>query len=494
MFVFRRREEMSKMKKGFVRYGALGIGLLVLAAAAFVVFSPSSFGTTSDKEGFAPMNPEFIKFINDRAAGKRWVTVTKDGYPLGEIPSPHDTSHLIPLPDPVPPASLPKTYDLRTKNKVTSVKDQGGAGTCWTFATFGSLESYLKPGATWDFSEENLADHHGFDYGINDGGHMWMSAAYLGRWAGPLNESDDPYQYATPDGASPKKHVQNIVMMDERKSATDNVKIKNALMNNGAVYVSFCWFDSAYNSTNAAYYYSGSTQGGGHAVTIVGWDDNYSKSKFKSSPSGNGAFIVKNSWGSSWGKSGYFYVSYYDKFFGKRGGTAVFKGEPTTNYKTNYGYDPLGWIGNFGGTAETYWFSNIFTASPAGSLKAVGFYAGANSNSYEIYIYTNVTAKKPRSGTLAKTKKGTISGWGYYTIPLGTNVALASGKKFSIVVKLKTTGYKYPIPVEYKIAGYSGAAKASAGQSYYSRDGNSWTDMTTADSTCNVCLRGYTKY
>jgi C1A family cysteine protease len=484
------------MKKGYVRYGALGIGLLIMAAAALIVFSPSSYGTAPDKEGFAPMNPEFIRYLNDRKDGKSWVTVTKDGHPLGDLPSPHDTSRLIPLPDPVPADSLPASYDLRTKNKLTSVKDQGSCGSCWSFGTYASLDSFLKPGAVWDFAEQDLIEKHGLDWKECDGGHMWLSAAYLARWAGPLKETQHPYEYYGIEGAAPAKHVQNIIMMDERKSATDNVKIKNAIINNGAVYVSFWWSDSAYNSTNAAYYYSSSTQanGGGHAVAIVGWDDNFSKSKFKSAPSGNGAFIVKNSWGASWGKSGYFYASYYDKFFGKRGGTAVFKGEPATNYKTNYGYDPLGWINNFGGSSETLWFSNIFTASPAGSLKAVGFYASANSNTYEIYIYTNVQSGKPRSGTLAKTKKGTISGWGYYTIPLGVNIPIASGKKFSIVIKLKTAGYKYPIPVEYKIAGYSSAAKASAGQSFYSSDGNSWKDMTTIDSTCNVCIRGYTKY
>ncbi len=487
---------MSKMKKGFVRYGALGIGLLIMAAAALIVFSPSSFGSSAVKLTRAPYNPDFVKFLADRAAGKSWVMVTKDGHFLGEIPSPHDTSHLIPLPDPVPPDSLPATYDLRTKNKVTSVKDQGSCGSCWSFGTYGSLESFLKPGATWDFSEEDLIEKSGFDYGPCDGGHMWMSAAYLVRWAGPLKETQHPYEYMSPDGAAPSKHVQDIVMMDERKSATDNTKIKNAIMNNGGVYVSFWWSESAYSSANFSYYYGSSTQsnGGGHAVTIVGWDDSFSKSKFSHTPGGNGAFIVKNSWGASWGKSGYFYVSYYDKFFGKRGGTAVFKGEPTTNYKTNYGYDPLGWVGSFGGSSETAWFSNIFTASTGGSLKSVGFYTGANSNPYEIYIYTNVQANKPRSGTLAKTKKGTITGWGYYTIPLGVNIPIASGKKFSIVVKLKTTGYKYPIPCEYKATGYSSAAKASAGQSFYSSDGNTWKDITTVDKTINVCLRGYTKY
>ena len=49
-----------------------------------------------------------------------------------------------------------------------------------------------------------------------------------------------------------------------------------------------------------------------HAVTIVGWDDNYSKDNFLITPPGDGAWIVKNSWVSEWGDNGYMYVSYYD--------------------------------------------------------------------------------------------------------------------------------------------------------------------------------------
>lgn len=50
-----------------------------------------------------------------------------------------------------------------------------------------------------------------------------------------------------------------------------------------------------------------------HEITIVGWDDNYSKDNFSVTPPGNGAFLVKNSWDVDWGDSGYFYISYYDK-------------------------------------------------------------------------------------------------------------------------------------------------------------------------------------
>lgn len=487
---------MSKMKKGFVRNGALGIGLLVLAAAAFVVFSPSSFGTTPDKEGFAPMNPEFIRYINDKKSGRPWPTKTEDGHPLGLIPAPIDLPYLKSDSSFDNADSLAASYDLRTKNKLTSVKDQGNAGTCWTFATYGSLESFLKPGAIWDFSEQNMADHHGFDYGINDGGHMWMSAAYLARWAGPLNETDDPYQYATPDGASPKKHVQNILFMPVRSSATDNTQIKNAVINYGAVAVSMAWSASAYKASTKAYYHTGSWMGG-HAVCVVGWNDSFSKTKFAKQPPGNGAFIVKNSWGSGWGENGYFYVSYYDSQFGRVNTNAVVKGEPVTNYKAVYQYDPLGWVGStyFDSMGNTKWFSNIFTATAGGSLKAVSFYTKATSNPYEIYIYTGVAANQPRSGVLKKTQKGTITSPGYFTIPLNSLVPINSGQKFSIVVKLTTKGYNYPIPIEYKTSDYSSGATAKAGQSFVSSNGTSWTDAYKkwGSSNVNVCLKGFTK-
>ena len=96
-----------------------------------------------------------------------------------------------------------------------------------------------------------------------------------------------------------------------------------------------------WNQNTNSYYYSGSGSSN-HAVTIVGWDDNYDKSKFSTVPPGNGAFIVKNSSGSGWGESGYFYLSYYDTFVGKT--NAVFTAESPVNYDHIYQYDPLGMV------------------------------------------------------------------------------------------------------------------------------------------------------
>jgi len=479
----------------------LGFGLLVMAAGGLAVFTSGNDGEKRLQPRLqqAPMNPEFIRFMYERKVGEPWVGYTKDGHALGLIPSPLDPAIFEPGGEPEEIESLPALYDLRTGNKLTPVKNQGSCGACWAFATFGSLESFLKPAAVWDFSEQDLIEKNGFDYGVCGGGSSGMSAAYLARWAGPGAETSHPYEYyyPYPSGIALKKHVQNIIMLPDRTGPKDNAKLKDTVIKYGAVVVSMCWDDSSYKSSTASYYYNGSTDTDGHFVCVVGWDDNYAKSKFKSTPAGNGAFIAKNSWGTGWGDAGYFYVSYYDRFFGKRLGSAMFKGESVNNYRANYGYDDLGWSNNVGtGTNSTFWMANIFKAKAAGYVKAVSFYTSANSNAYEIYIYTNVSSGKPTTGTkYAKAKKGTILGKGYYTIPLGFYVPITLGKYFSVVVKLRTTGYNWPIPIETKIPGYSSAAKSAKGQSYTAYDGISWTELKSNDPAwCNVCLRAFTKY
>jgi C1A family cysteine protease len=489
----------SKRKAAFFKAGILGLGVLVMAAGALVVFTSGADQGTQIRSSFreAPLNPEFVRYMYERIPGRPWGGFTKDGHPLGLIPGPQDTSQFAADGTTVDISGLPVSYDLRTKNKLTSVKDQANCGSCWSFATFGSLESFFKPAAVWDFSEQDLIEKSGFDLDECDGGNMFMSAAYLARWAGPGAETSHPYEYYAPTNGIPlKKHVQNLVMLANKKSPLDNAKIKDAVMKYGAVAAAFCWYDSAYKSSTYSYYYDGSTNANGHAVCIVGWDDKYSKAKFAKTPAGNGAFIVKNSWGPGWGKAGYFYVSYYDTFFGKRSGTAYIKGEATNNYRTNYGYDDLGWVTSVGAGNPTCWGANMFKATATGSIKAVGFYSVASSLAYEISIYTNCAAGKPQSGKkFATVKRGTIAGMGYYTVPLGFYVPVTKGKMFSVIVKFTTKGYNYPVPIEYKSAGYSSKAIALSGQSYASTNGTSWSELKGISSAwTNNCIKAYTKY
>ena len=93
--------------------------------------------------------------------------------------------------------------------------------------------------------------------------------------------------------------------------------------------------------------------------------------------------------------------------------------------------------------------------------------------------------------TLAATS-GTKSTPGYQTISLASAVYLPKGTSFTVIVKLTTPGYQYPISVEYPVSGYSSGAKASPGQSFISPNGVTWTDTTTVKANMNVCLKAYT--
>jgi hypothetical protein len=288
-----------------------------------------------------------------------------------------------------------------------------------------------------------------------------------------------------------RKHLQEVLIIPDRSGSLDNENIKQAIMAYGALMTSMYYGSGYYNSLYKTYYFDG-TAIANHTVAIVGWDDNFDKNKFSSIPPGDGAFIIKNSWGTGWGENGYFYISYYDTSVGKY--NYMFNNaEPTTHYSRIYQYDPLGWLTSLGYGSNTAWFSNIFTASASEGLAAVSFHTASPNSSYELYLYTTVTSG-PTTGSLAGSQSGTIASAGYHTISLNSSVPLTSGQKFSIVMKLTTPGYNYPVPIEEPFTDYSSQATANPGESYVSSNGSSWTDLTSHSwcVECNVCLKAFT--
>jgi len=453
--------------------------------------------TTSAQEitgvALAPVNPHFLEYITNvqtRILGKQ----ASDGYSLGLMPSPHDISYLTGknMVRTQQVLAFPSSYDLRAQGKLTPVKDQGNCGSCWTFGTYGSLESMLMPSEVWDFSENNLKNTHGFDQEPCAGGNAYMSAAYLSRWGGPVHEQDDPYNPlsgVSPIGSIEKNHLQEALIIPDRAGPLDNDKIKQALLTYGGLYTTMYWNSSFYYSLQDSYYYNG-TNNSNHAVVIVGWNDGYPASYFPTVPPGNGAFIVKNSWGKGFGDYGYFYISYYDSNIGT--GNFVFNtAEAVTNYSHIYQYDPLGWVSSLGYGTTSAWFANIFHAYTDEKLLAVSFYTASFDSPYEMYIYKEGTSS-PVSGTLAYSQAGTIAGPGYHTTALNSPVFLSAGQRFSIVMQLTTPGYNYPIPIENKVANYSSLASAYAGESYISYDGTSWSDITSYYPNTNVCIKAFT--
>ena len=382
----------------------------------------------------------------------------------------------------------PPAYDLRDHGKVTAVRSQDNFSTCWIHSALASLESCLLPGALFDFAENNLADHMGSILDFEGRSDARLSTAYFARWDGPVLERDDPYprKGRSPEGLRPVRHVQEVLYLPDRTSALDNDALKWALSTYGAVDTGMA-FEAAYNNSATSAYYS--PDAGlvlDHHVTCVGWDDGFPASRFKQTPPGDGAFLIKNSWGTDWGDAGYFWISYYDANYGQE--MAVFSGaESASNYDAIYQYDALGWSRSLGYGTDTAWFANRFHCVGSGSVRAVSFYTPVPGSSYEVRVAGRVAAVAAARPAAA----GAVTLAGYHTVRLETPVPVANGDVFVVAVKLKTPGRQDPIPLEAQ--GGLIVPRAARGQSYVSADGTSWEDLTTKTgfAAANVCLKAF---
>lgn len=499
----------SKLFKQLVSTSLISIMLFTNAS-----FSTGALAQKSSRPELilGKLNPAFVEYINSKS---------KDKY--SKIPSPITVKKsILSLKNTKQASNLPQKFDLRNdngNNYVTPVKNQGAINSCWAFAAMAALESnvLMNKGGIHDFSENNLVTQNGFDFTPDYGGFNQMSSAYFARWAGPVNEQDDPYpasgdtqDIVSRSGLSAQEHVQNIIYLPARTSPTDNDEFKNALMSYGAVdtaiYVQndigLTSYDSYYNTSTSAYcYYTGSfgqDSIASHEIAIVGWDDTYPKSNFKDVPPGDGAFICKNSWGTDFGDGGYFYVSYYDAAIGGEG--TSYLSEPANNYDNIYQYDELGATYQTGYKSDdkgydssTAYFANVFSRKDSESLRAVSFYTTVENASYTISVEPdydqNGLSRLMNSQT--NVQSGTIPTAGYHTIVLNNPIRL-TGNKFAVAVKLSEPGESSPICIEYPFSNYSSKATASAGQSYTSYDGTNWEDITSSYANTNVCLKAFT--
>lgn len=377
---------------------------------------------------------------------------------------------------------LPSRYSLVDEGLVTPVRDQMAGGNCWAFGPLAALESCIlkATGKSMDLSEENIKNliekysAYGWDYDTNNGGHSEMMWGNLISWLGPVLESDDSYDdYST---LSPLldaiMHVQNVYYLPTRANALDNDAIKRAILDYGAVSVTIYMDDDnplVYDKTYNAHFYASSSKAyANHAVCIVGWDDNFDKSKFPmgSMADSNGAWIVKNSWGESWGDNGYFYVSYYDPVVygvGLSNEAFTFILNDTVRYNRNYQYDIGGMTDYFISFDNAIYYKNTFTSIGNDILSAFSTMFEKPA-SYEASLYIN--------GELKLTQRGS-SNAGYYTIPFTQEFQLQTGEEFTISIKVEATNASFPI---YEIVTAS-RLSYDPGVSYFSKDGRTWTDL-----------------
>ena len=446
----------------------------------------------------APLNPEFVKFMQKMKAGG--VKKSANGKGLGFVPSPLEiyfSKQNTPQDGKKGTSSLPQKYDLRDFNWVSPVKDQGPAGACMSFSTIGAIESsWMKLGyGTFDLSEHNLATCHGFELGINDGGDFSMASAYLTRLSGPVTEVSDPYNPKVDNCKSTGLVIPAYSPVTSWLPKDIDV-IKKAVMDYGAVsasiYTGGNLMSFYLNSDDYTFYYPGTTYPD-HAVLIVGWDDTRNITGGTSSPKGAvGAWIVKNSWGTNWGDKGYFYVSYDDTRFLTEAAIYPVRSE-LNEIDTIYMYDDLGATSSYGYQDETAYGLVKFEAPDSNFIRKIGTFALSSGTIVDIEIYDDFQGDSLLTNLVSASYNNIFKFPGYSTFDVP---AIVDGD-FYVKVKYFSPENLYPVPSESKIS-FQGEDYAlphieSSGTYWISRDGNKWSALGSdiKDSEADLSIRAY---
>jgi len=228
--------------------------------------------------------------------------------PFGLAPGGHDATIEVTEADFSTQANLPTYFDWRSndgKDFTSPVRNQARCGSCVAFAALGALETQLnvtggKATLDLDLSEQDLFSRIG---GCDSGSMPFMATSTL-KSSGVPDESCFPYasgrlgEDQDSDLACKDRGSRVIKITGSRSVSASEAK---AALQNGPLMTTMTVYEDFMLYTGGVYEYVAGDALGGHAVTIVGYDD------------ANQAWIVRNSWGENWGEHGYFRIKYTDR-------------------------------------------------------------------------------------------------------------------------------------------------------------------------------------
>lgn len=449
------------------------------------------------------------------------------------------------------------------------VKNQQQTGLCWAFSFTSSLESsiakkYDKTSLEYSPIYTDYVVSRSFRKSIGDGANSHIAIASAVSGKGAAYETDMPFSnyyneennteesyYLSYDNVDltniePKVKINETTRFASiyKQYATDNsvtykdsssfigantyteeevnairTQIKNHIKEHGAV-MSYTYTGNAGNDynqeTNA--FYSKSNLVSDHAITIVGWDDNYSHTNFKegNQPKNDGAYIVLNSWGSEFGDNGYYYISYDDAYIEEeiQGINDVQEySEEEKDYDNLYQYDELGQSLQFYFVADEEnvytegYLANVFTRENTDKceyISELGIYVPVTEG---IEVYVDYLNSDMKDYELVASYTGTNAlEPGYHTVKLASPLKI-EGESFAVIVKyINAQGAEYAVECNYNSSGlsetenYFSTATANVGESYISNDGNTWSDINGYEvpgqgityRDTNACIKAFT--
>lgn len=466
--------------------------------------------------------------------------------------------------------SLQEKYFLKDNIKV-NVKNQQTTNTCWAFSAISCLEtnitikskkeSQLYSARHMDYAtsktfKNNVINPMGFNRELKNGGNPVIAFTYFVNGTGPVLEKDMPFENNENqiDIKEINKKVSKKVLDytefpsiykeydangklnkytdggEEEYSEKDvqilRTAIKNHIKENGAV-TAYTYaalnseqdFKKYYNieelsqttEKNCTYYCNDTQKSADHALTIVGWDDTYSKSNFKIEPKNDGAYIVLNSWGEKQLNDGYMYVSYDDVNI-ENMPMGICNTEDI-NYDTIYQHDKYGCSNKIAFNSKekdeqlkALYLANVFNRDKSNMPKdnknyseyinEISIYV-ANACDIEIYLNANSDDKTK----IEKVATPGVLESGYHTIKLSSPVKL-TGDKFVVAARYSNSE-GVEVPVEYnwltneKESTYWDVVTSNKEESFIAQSVNQWTDFTSESlnlKNTNACIKAFTTF
>ena len=407
----------------------------------------------------------------------------------------------------------------------TVAKNQNPYGTCWAFAAVACAEADAIKNHGADKNTIDLSEWHliHFSYtGERDGGdkvsllggahyteiggHDIMAYQTLSSGIGFADESVAPYdvlvrdKYATIDSSLMYESIYrigNVIILD---IANDPDGVKSAVLEYGAAAVSYHNDNSFLNTESGifAQYCPDATRLANHAVTIVGWDDSYPADNFKpvngQRPQNDGAWLVKNSWGESFGINGYFWISYEDATLM---GGAAYDVIPADSFDTIYQHDG-GISSNYVTSEEDIEYANIFTCSPMEILNAISVAAVdiGKDNGYELKIYGDASYDTENGFTYKRvlySRSGYLHN-GYNTLFLDTPVDITGYESFAVSFKLNA-GLLVDMDSTVKLNGrgatYVSDVVVDGNQTVYKEGDLDWCDAVNDSTPWNARIKAF---
>lgn len=376
-------------------------------------------------------------------------------------------------------SSTPKFSLKKYIPENVAVRNQLPTDTCWAFASIASLESHLgfqdfkfgNSKVIYDFSERHMdyatsrvflndeINEYGFNRTAGSVGTVGMATAYLTNGLGAISEEemkfDDDLNMINLGDIQGKKvitQVNDIVSFPAYTATDDTTKIrqqmKEHIMNYGAIDASIHGFgllsteSSVFNSETSAAYCNSTAYSIDHAVSIIGWDDDFPLENFVEGnrPSQDGAWIAKNSWGEGFGEGGFYYISYEDANV-YRQLTGIENAQTEITYENLYQHDEFGGFLKYkiNGTSKMY-FATEFDKKTEGKEYLTQISINApETYTCKVYVNPNGTSRLMKDLVPVELETGETETFeaGYHTIEFLNPIKINSD---SFVVVLEVQG------------------------------------------------------